>query len=64
MAKNPRKDRKPPYEPRYDIESIALTTEMTGLMPAPVLDETAAEAYTDLARIPKPQVDDGAKPKG
>ncbi|MCL1965506.1 MAG: hypothetical protein FWF69_10705 [Firmicutes bacterium] len=56
MAKNLRKDRKPVREPLYDAENIASFTECTGLMPAPVQDEDAAEAYADLYAIHKPKV--------
>ncbi len=61
MAKNPRKDRKPPREPIYDIENTVSAAECTGIAPAPVMDETAAEAYAGLYAIHMPQVDEEAE---
>lgn len=62
MAKKPRKDRKPVLEPLYDIERIASSTECTGIAPAPILDQDAAETYASLYAIHTPLVDEDAKP--
>ena len=55
MAKNLRKDRRPPREPLFDMEGIVSSTDYTGIAPAPVLDENAAAAYAAMyaARRPK-----------
>lgn len=58
MAKNLRKDRRPPRDPLYDIEGIVSSTECTGIAPAPVLDEGAAISCATLYAIHKPKTDE------
>ncbi len=58
MAKYPRKDRKPVQEPGYDIEQVVSSTECTGIAPAPVQDDAAADAFAAMYAIHRPKVDD------
>ena len=48
MAKNLRKDRRPPREPLFDMEGIVSSTDYTGIAPTPVPDENAAAAYAAM----------------
>jgi hypothetical protein len=58
MAKKPRKDRKPPLEPIYDVENLASASECTGIAPAPVQNDAEADATAALYAIHRPQPDD------
>ncbi len=57
MAKKPRKDRKPVREPIYDIEQVVSSSECTGIAPAPVQDDGAADAFAAMYAIHRPLVD-------
>jgi hypothetical protein len=63
MAKNPRKDRRPPREPLYDMEGIVSSNDFTGIAPAPILDESAAAAYAALCAIHQPKPEDELEEK-
>ena len=38
----------------FDLDSVASTTECTGLIPTPPESEAQAESYTDIYAIPRP----------
>ncbi len=39
----------------FDTDTVASSTECTGLIPAPPLSDEEAESYTDIYSIPKPE---------
>ena len=45
MSDKPKRLKENPF---YDINKIASTTDMTGLEPAPVLDDAEADSYEEL----------------
>lgn len=46
----------PPYDDDrfYDIGSVASTSDCTGLIPSPPVNEAEAESYAELYNIPQP----------
>ena len=63
MAKNLRKDRRPPREPLFDMEGVVLSTDYTGIAPAPVMDENAAASYAALYAMKRPKPEDELEKK-
>ena len=51
MAKNLRKDRRPPRAPLFDMEGVVSSTECTGMAATPIMDDNAAASYDALYPI-------------
>ena len=45
-------------EPEYLADDmVAASTDLTGLIPTPPADESQAEAYADIHKVPVPEIE-------